>query len=334
MQIDNYQLALIKKIALFFTFFPFFNPVFFLPFETAPYAGGIALVFVMIYTLNAMNNGIVKKNIFLSYLYLIICFFYINVFMLGDGSYISSLVRLFFSFVLGLSIFSLFSIGDNVVIKNNKMIIYYIIAWIIVGFLQISPFKYIVTSFLQLIQTRSYADLTGEDGGRGISLLASEPSYAGICLVSFLLVIDYIRKLNFITRKKHYILKFLLILMIVLTKSANSLMLFLFYLILMFFLYAPKKLRITAIIFAFIIPIILPTVLRNLPIHSRSIDLLILLLENPKLVLLDQSVASRFYFISMSYYGFFRSFGLGNGLGSYSYLWSTYANELHLENIY
>jgi hypothetical protein len=203
--------------------------------------------------------------------------------------------------------------------------------WIVVGLIQLSPFHGTIDILLKIIMSRSNSEYTGY---RGIGILANEPSYAGIHIMFFMITIDIFYKKQYVSVKQKNIIQFILIGLAICTKSGNSLLLlFLYFMINTVFLYT-KKQRVMILIIVCILVIILFFAINELSKFSRAFSLVKLLFENPQIILVDQSVASRNGFIFIGFYGLISSHGLGNGLGSYSYNYRYLAEVLNLSEVY
>ena len=205
-----------------------------------------------------------------------------------------------------------------------------IILWFIIGILQISPLRDYINSVLEIIMTRSFSsDL---DISRGIQLLANEPSFAGIYLTLFLVLFDFFLMKKYLTLKKIWILRLVAGVLILATKSANSILLLLSYVFIKI-ISDKKGFKYILVFFLIILPIVYLVTVNN-DFDSRGLNLFKLLLTNPVLLLNDHSLSSRFYLIYISYFGFFDNYLLPNGVGSYSFNWMVLAQQLELLDVY
>jgi hypothetical protein len=251
--------------------------------------------------------------------------------MLTQVWYLSRAVRTFFSLLLGTSVFAVAYLYVCKLMECHRIWVGFIIVWIIVGLIQLSPFHGIVDIALKIIMSRSYSAYTGY---RGIAILANEPSYAGIYIVFFMIITDIFYKKHYLSLKQKNIMQLILIGLAIFTKAGNSLFLLCIYFVInVLFLYT-KKQKIIILILCGVSVIILFSVINELSEFSRAFSLVKLLFENPEIILMDQSIASRMGFMLIGFYGLISSHGLGNGLGSYSYNYQYLAEVLNLTEVY
>jgi hypothetical protein len=307
---------------------PFINFLPILKTETSPAVGLFAILVISAYFLRNKIEKINKYSIYMI-IFVIFSMLFYRFDHFEDITYNFFYFKTFISLLFGMTVFliSIIYMKDRI---NHDLIKKMIFLWIAVGAIQLSPIQEFFNTFLKLILTRSASG--GIEDTRGIQLLANEPSFAGIYLGLFLVLIDFFVLHRFVNKKQKWYLRVLIVTMIIATKSANALLLLLTYIILKITT-LKNGIKIIFLFVFIIIPVFYLFIINN-EFNARGFSVLKLLLTKPSLLLLDDSIASRFYFIYMSYYGFFDNFFLPNGVGSYSFNWMTIANQLQILDIY
>jgi len=318
-------------LAYIFIFFPYLNILpGLLPFETAPFAGFFSLLYIGItFTIYTMHTGKLPAI----YLFLIVFTFllaplYYRYEFADIAGYQAFYNKTAFSLLLGIAVFTFAALTEEKI--NKTFVSLVLLFWIGSGLIQISPFVRVFNKFLQVINTRS----VGSVNSRGIQLLANEPSYAGIILVFFLLLINFpdIRR-NY--RRIHRLFFTVCIgLMIILTRSASALV-YLLFLVMIIILFNIFPIRVKKILVVILLSAGIYCGYQTIPhsprhMETRSMKLLILLKNNPSRIFVDHSISSRLQYLIMSYYGLIDSKGLGHGIGSYSFRWRYIAQKLDI----
>ncbi len=317
-------------ILLIAVFVPFLNVFFFVGTETSPFAGILCLSFALLLVYSKKCLTTITFPGFLLLFFIILSLFQFRFYEYLDAVYYAHFLRIFFSILFGFSVFFVISrltISDLLMMSSK--IRYFIALWLVVGFLQLSPLSEYIKVVFEIIMTRSIGG--GEGGARGINLLANEPSYAGIYLVCFLIILDFLKLIQ--RNLRLYPLYIIIVFMILMTKSANSLLLLVFYFLLVFSLnITVKKITYLLVLIVFFISVF--SNIEMLGFNSRALNVVDIIVENPSFLLEDQSIASRYYFIILSYYGMIQSYFMGFGVGSYGILWMEHAEHLGVTQVY
>lgn len=316
---------ILKNVFLFFVFIPFINILPFLKIETPPNAGFISIVIIIAYFYNR-NHPTTPIAFVFAPAFLLISIFLFRFDHFSDSQYIIYYFKTVIGILLGYSVLlSTIIIYPKI---NLKTLIPYIQIWIVVGILLLSPFSGILNSILESILTRSVAAI----GTRGIQILANEPSYAGIYLSIFIILIELIYIQGFIKNRERWLLILVIIFLIFMTRSANAILLLFGYILLI--VWKNKRARkYMFLLFLIVMPLSYYYLLEN-EFESRVLILLQVLIKNPSIIMQDASISSRFWLIYISYYGAFENYLVPNGVGSYSYAWETLARQLNIIDIY
>jgi hypothetical protein len=184
--------------------------------------------------------------------------------------------------------------------------------WLYVGLVQFFFYK----SFLTFILSRSTGiSLDSTFNRRGVVSLAPEPTYYGSIILLFLII--YL--INFYDKKDYKLLFSLFIQLFILSQSSTSIIVLITSLII-FFLFFIFKLKLKSFLYIFtILFIILIIVFFLTPLysHTRFYSIAQILISNPKLIFLDQSISERFNAIYFTIQSLMDNFGIPNGYNTY-----------------
>jgi len=318
--VNNIKLHPILFFFFFAVFIPFIDVVRVVKIETSPLAGLLGGVIFLSFLI---RKGIRKVNIptFLSLILLFFLLIRIRPDYILDGEYLGFFFRTIISLLFGVFVFLVASTFGNKLRK--KHVLFFVSLWLVTGVIQLSPLRGLFQPLLEFLMTRN---AFAAETSRGINMLANEPSYAGIYLVLFLVLFDYLKSIGEKISKIYYVL---VVLLMLLTFSSNALLLLISYLGVKYLL---SNLDLRVKIFTLTITLSFLFLLTIIDINARSLMMLQKLLSEPSLLLLDQSLSSRFYFIVIAYDGLFESYFLGFGTGSYSINWMYLAEQLNIIN--
>jgi len=146
--------------------------------------------------------------------------------------------------------------------------------------------------------------------GRGIQLLANEPSYAVIHLILFIPLLAMLRQNNY------RLLILLSVVFVFFTRSANGVLLLVGLLLMYLLIYR----KFTALFVAFLITLVLFSISSFIldSLDGRSATIIKMLVSRPDLLLADSSISSRLSIITANYLSWYSSPIWGNGLGSFA----------------
>jgi hypothetical protein len=295
LKVDNVKYQLL----IFFCFFPFLS-ILHLPTDTQPNA--------LLFSIPILMVSLGKK--FPSY-YLLSFFLFLVAFVALILSNLDFVSILSFSNYVSVAIvplavfFTLKHIGG---LSYNffKIVIY---SWCFVGIIQ----KLIYGKFLSFLLSRSSG--VSESQGRGVVGLAPEPTYYGTAILLFLIV--YL--LNFSEKKDFRLLLIMLIQLVVLSMSSTSLLVLVVattIYFLLIFVNLPVKKIITIICYSGAVTLLI-ALTSPFFAHSRVYNLIDIIISNPNLILLDQSISERFNAIYFSITSLFENYGIPYGFNSY-----------------
>ena len=190
---------------------------------------------------------------------------------------------------------------------HNKLMKFSIIIWVLVGFIQLLFDK----SFASQILPRA-----SSAGARGVVGLAPEPSYYGITMIFFILLLAHSNTKN----KFVYVLICVATIFFLAQSAMNILFLFLGLLI-----YLVINLKLKYILFLTVTILSAPLLIELINFDSRAINLARVLLENPSMLLYtDASINDRFFHIFLSVKGAFDNYLLPGGFST----WNDYAFDM------
>ena len=158
---------------------------------------------------------------------------------------------------------------------------------------------------------------------RGVASLATEPShYAGLCFF-FLLLNELFYSYRLYSKKQYLILAAILFLQILMSFSGLGLMLILIFISLKLCIMVVTRVSLKSLFRAFVTLLFVFTTtalaLRNDYLRStRAVSLVRIVLDNPNLLLRDESLRNRWTEVRLPLVGFYRSHGTGFGLASWT----------------
>jgi hypothetical protein len=267
---------------LFFAFLPFVSP-FPIGTDTQPISIILAIIILII---NLKKLGKYEVLIY----FILIFFIYINPFYLNDY-YFHYEFKKVFSLIGGIIIF----IASSFALKylNGKFLFFIINIYFIIDILIFfNPDLFLhIQSFI--IRENNVTNIYGS---RGIASLSTEPGLFAGMMVGFLLINDYLLKINNQTKVYFYIIYIEILLMIILSKSGTGYLFFLLYLIGSNL----EKFSIKSIVgIVLIIGLLFYIIFSlNLEINNRGIEIIKYLFDNPIFYIQhDLSIYTRVYSI-------------------------------------
>jgi hypothetical protein len=287
---------------LFFCFFPYLN-LLRLGTDTQPNA----LIFALYIFLININKAIPKNHL------VTFTVFFISVFILLISGFSVSSILSFSNYcsILIVPIAVYFSLKkfNGLSYKFFKYCIY---TWLIVGLIQ----RFIASTFLTFLLSRSSGiALDSSLNTRGVVALAPEPTYYGSTVLLFLII--YL--LNFYEKKDYKLLFILLFQLVFLSLSSTSIFVLIASGFLLVFLQSFKA-KFKTLLYTFLGVFFLTFSLYLLgPLYSntRIYNILNVVISNPQLIFLDQSISERFNAIYFSISSLFENFGLPKGFNTY-----------------
>lgn len=198
--------------------------------------------------------------------------------------------------------------------------------WGIVGLIQFLFFP----KFLTFLSYRG--DISSMAYGRGVCSLAVEPSFYAMVIVLFF-IINYI---NFKDYKSFKTLNIILLIQLIITKSATVILFLSLSLIIYFIIRIIKQKKFsTLILFSFgilIVFVLLPYFIDNT--DSRLTNVISVLYHSPYLFLtMDYSVNNRFLHSFVPFYGFFDRLGIPNGFNHFAQYLNGLKEDPYFNNI-
>jgi hypothetical protein len=272
--------------------------------DIQPFSGILAIL--VVFQALFISKEKINKNLILLFMF--------SFFLLGWNNPLSSNFNpdygKMFSITFGILIMMAFYISKEKIdhhILNVVISIYFIYSILIL----IAPSLFINIQNIFIRNTNSSDDFSY----RGISTLSTEPGLFGGLLIFFLLIIDNLYENSLIGKKNINLLRILIFLMILMTKSGSGYLYFLIYL--SFKLFSKKKNishNIYYLLFlSFSALIIVYSSFFDMAQYGRGFDI-ISRVANPETFLDDSSVFSRIVSLSIGFYSIIIfPFGTGNG---------------------
>jgi len=309
-------------MVLFFVavFIPFLDVIRVIKIETSPLAGLIASLILLGFAVKHKSYK-VSTPAFLSLVFILYMFIRIRPDYMSNPAYLFFCLKTILSLFFGFTVF-ITAIKYGRYLKK-KHVLFFVGLWCFVGIVQLSPLSGTMGLILEQLMTRNSFSA---EGTRGLNMLANEPSYAGIYLILFLVLFDYFNAIGHKIKNKYY---FLISFFSLLTFSSNALLLLLSY---VFIKYIFSSLSLYKKLLSLIFSLFFIALLLNLETEARSLIMLQNLFYNPSILLLDESISSRFYYIVIAYSGLFESYLLGFGTASYPINWLDLAVGLNIIN--
>jgi hypothetical protein len=288
---------------LFFVFFPYLN-LFSLPTDVQPFA----LIFsILLYF--SFKQVLYFDEILLFFLVIfsfVLFFFEINFSSLRSfANYLS----LFFIPV------TTFRVLKSNRVDLHKFIIFSFLTWFVVSLVQTMIYSEFLTFLVNSAKSSSE---------RGVTGLATEPSFLAIVFIFYILIFSLIPNFRF----KNIFIGLAIFGVIFLARSSFGLI----YLILIFAFYIFRNLSVKIIFYFFVSFIVGDILLFNFLYNSRIFQLYSIIKTNPFLLIyIDESVNDRFFQIFFSFKGFFDNWFLPNGFNYWEiYLKSVLPEYSHL----
>lgn len=287
---------------LFFCFFPYLN-LLRLGTDTQPNA----LIFAIYIFLININKAIPKN-----YLIPFVVFLIALVIFIISGFNISSVLS--FSnycsiLIVPIAVYFSLKFFNGLSYKFFKYCVY---SWLFVGLIQ----RFISSTFLTFLLSRSSGiALDSSLNSRGVVGLAPEPTYHGSTILLFLIV--YL--LNFYEKKDYKFLLILLFQLVFLSISSTSILVLIVSVSVMFF-YLLIKAKMKTVFLTLASVSILGTLIFFLsPLFSntRIFNILNVVISNPQLIFLDQSISERFNAVYFTVSSLIENFGMPKGFNSY-----------------
>jgi hypothetical protein len=309
---------MLERLFLLSCFFPFVSP-FPINSDVQPLAG-IFAIFVLF-----KHNYLLKKPIPMDLFFI----FGFSIFLLTYNNPLSNIFDpdygKMFSLVFGILIIMAFQFSKHSL--NTRFLNYTIGIYFIYTVLLLLNPSFFINIQNMVIRNTNSVDFTY----RGVSTLSTEPGLFGGLLIFFLLIIDNTYNKLKINKINMYLLKALVIIMLILTKSGTGYLYFIIYILLNLIFSQNKKIKkyllflISGIVFIAIFSISLP----EFSTLGRGASILYQLSNPIELAQADTSIFSRLVSISLAFFSLFKfPFGVGSGNVALS------ANELMLDTPY
>ena len=313
----------ISKLPVLFIVYVFYTSIFFpyikiipSPTDVQPYclilAGFIGALFIY------------SKSIYLKIPFEIMLLFFVFVFAVAVFFTISNLDFNSLRSLANYSSIFFICFSTYFVLKNqhgfsNNFLKYVIYFWFLIGLIQ----RFFYRDFMVSLIGRGFAE--GQNWFRGVIGLAPEPTFYGLmCILLIFLAYFHFKG------KNKLLIVLLLIQIFLFSMSSTTILLlcvFFIYYILIYFTSVRNLLKTVKII----VPLLL--LLYGLLIFEKYINfsqtrfygIASLLLENPLLIMQDESASDRIIHILFSFLGFFGNYFLPHGFGK----WSEYIGGLY-----
>ncbi len=288
----------------FFCFFPFIN-ILRLPTDSQPNALILAIIIV------AMNYKLIFEHFpgkLILFLFLfsfsLIPFFYSNLNIDTIISLISYLSLLIVPLAVFISLFKLKGV-------SFKFLFFVILIWFLVALVQ----RFLYADFLSFLLSRN----SGSGFmGRGVNSLAPEPTFYGTTILLFTIIYF----LNFYNRHDHkFVLAILFLQLFILSLSSTIFAVlsisFVIYFLIKIFKMEIGSNSIILILVSFLVLFILYQIFSESIIETRIYKILDILISNPELILLDESINERVNHALFPLLSLYDNFGLPMGYGNF-----------------
>lgn len=295
--INNCSIEKISIILyLFFAFFPYLC-FYKIGTDTQPYFLVFGAVVFLIIIKDNLKMPTEIYYLFILLLISIILFFWSSNFhnwISGVAGYYNLAVGTYITFYILNNYYKLF----------EKILIYSLLLWLLIGLIQI---------FYDRTFGMEYLNRMTLNSNRGVNSLSAEPTTFAITLLFYLLIIRESLLIN-----KKYITIFLLLIMLFFTQSSLVIMLSFIYIGYYAFIYLSLKkivyLSSIIVLSGYIINMYFGEYYRD----YRILELIMYIYEDPFMFFLEGSVNARISAIFFPILGFVKSLGLPHGFGNYS----------------
>ena len=197
---------LLKRLFLFSCFFPFVSP-YPINSDTQPLSGIFA--FMVLFQMLFITKEKINKNLMLLLLFSFFLLSYNNPFSSDFNPDYGKMLSIVFGVIIVIAFYYSKAVMDHKML-NISIGIYFIYSCLIL----LNPELFVRIQNIFIRNTNSGIDL----GYRGISTFSTEPGLFGGLLIFFLLIIDYLNEQFLIRKKNMQILRFLILIMILMTK--------------------------------------------------------------------------------------------------------------------
>lgn len=279
------------------------------PFDTQPYAIILATLIIVLFYLYKKDLGIPKMLL----PFMLILAYSITLFLLAES------ISMGLRSIVGYASVPLIAWASFATFKyiKGKYFILVVVTWLLFGIVQLLIAKDFGSFILPRLSTSDT---------RGITSLATEPSFYAITCLFFFVLNDLFYSRKEYSKKTYLFVFALLCIQMLLSRAGVGIALFFVYLIAKMVSQGDIKriLKQTVVLISLsVVFFLLFTNIETLK-FSRLGSLLTTALENPTTLLYtDGSISDRLVHIILSHLSLFYSYGLGLGLGNWSeYSWS------------